>query len=117
MLLEWKPDMVKILIVSDNPEFRSATRFAFANAGFFLIQARDGLAALQHAVEDAPAMIVLDESLGGIEASAIRDRLAAEIQTVSIPVRIVSHQALLERATQTEPAMTSSPPAMLSVSG
>jgi len=66
--------------------------------GFSVIEARDGLAALQYAVEDQPAAIVIDEELArsnsqnqsALTAADVRKRLESEPSTQSIPVHIMT---------------------------
>lgn len=115
--LEWNPEMNRLLIVSENPEFRSEARSAFGANEQICFEARDGLAALQEAVEMKPKTIVLDAALAGLTAVDLRDRLSRTESTAGIKVWIVSHQMLLALAIHSELAMTNSPPAMLSASG
>ena len=109
--------MTMILIVSERPEFRLASRRALLGREWKLLEARDGLAALQHFVEDRPVAVLLDVALEGFRALDLRDRMAREIGTASIPVWIASDQELVERATQMELMITSAPPSMPSASG
>ena len=105
--------MSKLLIVSDSNRFRAWARLVIEAEGYAVIEARDGLAALQYAVEDGPMMILIDPDLSiglvdratppigsglststdsglssrpGLSASDVQRRLMREPQTESIPV-------------------------------
>ena len=109
--------MKPILVVSENPEFRIETRAALGRDLHRFIEARDGLAALQNAVEDRPVMIVIDDALEGFKAADLAARLAASPETSAVPVFVLSIQSLSERATQTALETTSAAPASVSKPG
>ena len=59
--------MPKILVVDDDPAIREVVRFALERAGFAVIEAADGKAALQGFAETAPDLVVLDVLLPGLD--------------------------------------------------
>jgi len=54
---------VKILLVDDDPDLLSVTGFALQQAGFLVVQAGDGLAALDAFQREQPDLAVLDINL------------------------------------------------------
>lgn len=109
--------MKPILVVSENPEFRIETRAAMGGETRRYIEARDGLAALQNAVEDRPALVVIDDALAGFKAADLVARLAAAPETSALPVFVLSIQELSDRATQIALETTSAAPASVSSPG
>ena len=59
--------MPQILVVDDDPAIREVVRFALERAGFAVIEAADGKAALQGFAETAPDLVVLDVLLPGLD--------------------------------------------------
>lgn len=57
--------MAKILIVDDDPAIRDVVRFALTRAGFEVVEAVDGPAALERFAAAAPDLVVLDVLLPG----------------------------------------------------
>ena len=91
--------MHKLLIVSDSQRFRAWARLVVEAEGCDVVEARDGLAALQYAIEAAPTLILIDPDLSevfddglqasrslGLSAIDVRMRLRTEPQTETIPV-------------------------------
>jgi two-component system, OmpR family, response regulator len=52
--------MQKVLVVDDDAHIREVVCFALRRAGYQPLQAGDGLAALQIAERELPALIILD---------------------------------------------------------
>lgn len=50
----------RILVVDDDPRLREVVRYALSRAGFDVVEAGDGRAALQAVAARAPALVVLD---------------------------------------------------------
>ena len=80
--------MAKLLIIDDCPYFRQWACFILEREGHEVLEARDGLAGLQRAVEDAPALILIDDGLTGIDAAAICRGLEDEVATRDVPVLV-----------------------------
>ena len=59
--------MPQILVVDDDPAIREVVRFALERAGFAVIEAADGKAALLRFAERAPDLVVLDVLLPGLD--------------------------------------------------
>jgi CheY-like chemotaxis protein len=76
----------RLLLVEDEPDILLIARASLKRAGFEVITARDGLAALRAVVAERPAVIVLDcmmPELDGFETCA---RLQADPATREIPI-------------------------------
>lgn len=61
----------KILIVDDEPDLREMVRYNLESEGYLVVMARDGIEAVDVAIEESPHLIVLDvrmPNLGGIAA-------------------------------------------------
>lgn len=68
---------MKILIVDDDPRLRDLVRLALERAGYAVITAADGQAALTHAAREAPDLIVLDVGLPEMTGFEVCRRIRA----------------------------------------
>jgi two-component system alkaline phosphatase synthesis response regulator PhoP len=84
--LVWRPYVTKVLVIDDCQEFRAWARFVLERDGLKVIEARDGLAGLQRAVEDTPNLIVVSEFLTGLDGVEITARLSEEVETSGLPI-------------------------------
>jgi CheY-like chemotaxis protein len=85
--------MIRALVVDDCGAALRLLSCRLARAGFEVLEARDGLAGLQRAVEDRPDMIFVRAELGGIDGFELCTRIHAEPETRSIPVLVCSMRA------------------------
>jgi two-component system phosphate regulon response regulator PhoB len=76
----------KILVVDDEPNAREIMEQRLRDAGFTPILAGDGVQALELAREHAPAVIVLDVMLPGLDGFEVCRRLRSDEAMASIPV-------------------------------
>ncbi len=74
---------MKILIVDDDPRIREVLAIALERAGYDVLSARDGQAALRSARRDGPDLIVLDVGLPELDGLEVCRRLRA---TSEVPV-------------------------------
>ncbi len=74
----------RILVVDDDGHIREVVRFALEQAGFEVVEAADGEAALELAESEAPDLVVLDVVLPGEDGLAICRRLRERGLTVPI---------------------------------
>lgn len=82
--------MAKVLVIDECPDFRAFARRSLVQSGFDVIEARDGLAGLQRAVEEAPDWILIDAGLSGLSGFEICRQLREEKITHDLPVAIWS---------------------------
>jgi len=58
---------IKILHIEDNPENRKLVRALLESEGYTLVEAEDGLAGIEAALREEPALILLDINLPGVD--------------------------------------------------
>src|SRR5438094_9336351 len=58
---------VKILYIEDNRENRMLVRAVLEAAGYLIVDAEDGLAGIEAAIREEPALILLDLNLPGVD--------------------------------------------------
>lgn len=68
---------MKILVVDDDPEIRTVLTVALERAGYGVVAAADGQAALREARRASPALIVLDVGLPELDGMEVCRRLRA----------------------------------------
>jgi DNA-binding response OmpR family regulator len=81
---------VKILIAEDGKVIRKENERALTKAGYEVLGAEDGEAALRIAQEQMPDLILLDLLLPKITGTEVLQRLRANARTAGIPVVILS---------------------------
>jgi DNA-binding response OmpR family regulator len=79
-----------ILIVEDDGDLRRMFRTALTIAGFAVIEASDGAAALHCIHNDPPHLVVLDLGLPTVSGLIVLEEIAAHANTKHIPVVIVT---------------------------
>jgi CheY-like chemotaxis protein len=79
--------MPSVLIVDDDPSIRKLVATTLEDvAGFELVEAADGDEALERAAEQAPAIVLLDIDMPGIDGLEACRRLRAEPGTAEATV-------------------------------
>jgi CheY-like chemotaxis protein len=78
--------MVKVLLVEDNEMNRDMLSRRLIRKGFEVILALDGAEALQVALAEVPALILMDMSLPVMDGWEATRRIKAEAATAAIPV-------------------------------
>ena len=84
-----------ILVVEDDEDLRRLFRTSLALAGYDVIEAGDGLEALQRIEELLPDLVVLDLMLPGFSGVIVRQELASQPMTRHIPVVVITGSPLL----------------------
>jgi CheY-like chemotaxis protein len=79
-----------ILVVDADDTIRSQCTFGLVFAGFAVSEARSGFEALQKIESRRPDVVILDSTLQGIDAGAVRAELAGNPQTRHIPVIVLT---------------------------
>src|SRR2546430_12099343 len=83
----------KILCSEDNPENRMLVRAVLEAAGYGLVEADDGLAGIEAAIREEPALILLDINLPGVDGYEIVAILKSFPNLASTPVIAVTAYA------------------------
>jgi CheY-like chemotaxis protein len=79
-----------ILIVDDDEDLRRLFRTSLTLAGYDVIEAGDGVEALQRVELLVPDLVILDLVLPGLPGAAVKQELAAQALTKNIPIVIVT---------------------------
>ncbi len=89
-----KPNCPRVLLVDDYPDAREMYTEYLEFSGFDVVEAGNGLEALQRAVDAAPDIILMDLSLPVMDGWEATRRLKADRRTASIPVVALTGHAL-----------------------
>jgi two-component system cell cycle response regulator DivK len=84
----------RVLLVDDYPDAREMYTAYLELSGFDVVEAGDGVEALQRAVDAAPDIILMDLSLPVMDGWEATRRLKADRRTASIPVVALTGHAL-----------------------
>jgi len=89
-----KPDRPRVLLVDDYPDAREMYTEYLEFSGFDVVEAGNGMEALQRAIDSAPDIILMDLSLPVMDGWEATRRLKADESTKAIPVLAVTGHAL-----------------------
>jgi len=84
----------RILVVEDHEDNRQILRILLAGAGFDMLEAWDGEAALTTAASERPDLILMDIQLPGLTGYEVTRRLKADPLLRAIPIIAVTSYAL-----------------------
>src|SRR5437899_12608789 len=87
----------KILLVEDSRYQRMASKRVLAEAGFDVVEARDGEEALRQARESQPHLIILDLLLPRLGGEQVLQSLRQDPPTARIPVIVLSRLSQANR--------------------
>lgn len=79
-----------ILIADDEPNIRQLVAFTLRRRGFEIVEAEDGVTALELIRQSAPDLVVLDVMMPGLTGIAVLQQLSADPATAEIPVVLLS---------------------------
>ena len=88
--------MPKILIAEDEINLREVLRFQLTTAGYELVEAEDGLQAIDKAREAMPDLILLDVMMPHLDGFAVVRELRKSFLTRHIPIIMLTAKAELE---------------------
>jgi CheY-like chemotaxis protein len=88
------PDRPRVLVVDDYPDAREMYSEYLDYCGFEVVQAGNGIEALQRALETQPDIILMDLSLPVMDGWEATRRLKADKRTAGIPVVALTGHAL-----------------------
>ena len=75
-----------VLIVDDEPDFRFLLRTTLELAGYAVIEASHGEAALESVRESHPALVITDRMMPRMDGGELIQRLRADVSTLAIPI-------------------------------
>jgi len=87
-------DRSRVLLVDDYPDAREMYTEYLEFSGFDVVEAADGMEAVQRAVDEAPDIILMDLSLPVMDGWEATRRLKADERTAGIPVVAFTGHAL-----------------------
>jgi two-component system, cell cycle response regulator DivK len=93
-MIERKSDRPRVLLVDDYPDAREMYSEYLQFSGFDVVEAANGMEALQRAVDASPDIILMDLSLPVMDGWEATRRLKADERTSSIPVVALTGHAL-----------------------
>jgi CheY-like chemotaxis protein len=93
-----KSDRPRVLLVDDYPDAREMYTEYLEYSGFEVVEAGNGMEALQRAVDATPDIILMDLSLPVMDGWEATRRLKADERTASIPVVALTGHALAGHA-------------------
>jgi two-component system cell cycle response regulator DivK len=79
-----------VLVVEDDPETRNFLLAALRQHGFRADGAHNGLQALEKAFTSAPALVLADIAVPGIDGIELCRRLRADVRTRAVPVLAIT---------------------------
>jgi CheY-like chemotaxis protein len=80
----------RVLLVEDEAPLRGLLRDLLVREGYAVIEAGDGVAALERADRDAPDLVVLDLTLPQLDGYAVLSRLRTRRETRDLPVIVLT---------------------------
>jgi two-component system, cell cycle response regulator DivK len=83
-----------VLVVEDNEKNMKLVRDVLQASGYATLEATTGEEAVELALSQAPALVLMDVQLPGIDGVAALDRLRDDERTASIPVVALTAQAM-----------------------
>jgi len=89
-----KPARPRVLLVDDYPDAREMYSEYLQFSGFDVVEAANGIEALQSALDRTPDIILMDLSLPVMDGWEATRRLKADDRTASIPVVALTGHAL-----------------------
>ena len=84
----------RVMVVDDYPDAREMYSEYLEYCGFDVVQAANGMEALQRAIETSPDIILMDLSLPVMDGWEATRRLKADKRTANIPVVALTGHAL-----------------------
>ena len=85
--------MSTVLIADDDPDILALVTFKVKQAGYTLVTATDGAAALAAARETTPDLVVLDVSMPRMSGLEVCRELRADAATAKVPVLLLTARA------------------------
>ena len=84
----------RVLIVEDNGKNMKLVRDVLQASGYSTLEATTGEEAVELALSQAPALVLMDVQLPGIDGVEALERLRQNARTASIPVLALTAQAM-----------------------
>ena len=82
-----------VLLVDDEPSIRAICRVNLEGDGLSVLEAEDGVEALEEVRRQRPSLVLLDVMMPAVDGWAVAEQLAADAVTRDIPVVFLSARA------------------------
>ena len=82
-----------VLVADDDPDILLLMTLTLERDGYDVVPAKDGLSALEAAVERVPHLVLLDLMMPGLDGYEVTRRLRREPTTKDLPIVIVTAAA------------------------
>ena len=92
----------KIVVVEDTPEVLDVIATVLTDEGYEVVQCSDGTRAAETVIREAPALVILDLRMTGVDEWQVLDELRADPRTLYTPVIICSGAVDELRAAEAE---------------
>lgn len=89
-----KPDKARVLLVDDYPDAREMYTEYLEFSGYEVVEARNGMEAIERAIDSTPDIILMDLSLPVMDGWEATRRLKADKRTAAIPIVALTGHAL-----------------------
>ena len=76
----------RVLLVDDDPALRDAVVTVLREEGYDVLAVGEPLLALRHALEDPPAVVLLDVNMPGLDGWEMCEILRRQPQTRAVPI-------------------------------
>jgi type IV pilus assembly protein PilB len=80
----------RILVADDDPQMRRLIRNVLVREGFEVVEAADGLDALDRLEQEAVGLVLLDVDMPRLDGLGVLEELRAQMRTASLPVIILT---------------------------
>jgi CheY-like chemotaxis protein len=88
-----RPEAPLVLLVDDESAIRTICRVNLEGDGIAVVEAQDGVEALEHVRRERPSLVLLDVMMPGVDGWRVAEQLAADDATRDIPVVFLSARA------------------------
>jgi CheY-like chemotaxis protein len=85
-----------VLLVDDERAIRTICRVNLEADGLDVVEAKDGVEALEEFTRERPSLVLLDVMMPGLDGWGVAEKLAADPETRDIPVVFLSARAARE---------------------
>ena len=80
----------RVLVADDDPQMRRLIRNVLQREGFEVVEAEDGLDALERLEQETVSLVLLDVDMPRLDGLGVLEELRAQMRTASLPVIILT---------------------------
>ena len=84
--------MPRVLVADDDPQMRRLIRSVLQREGFEIVEASDGLDALDAIERGGVDLVILDLEMPRLDGLGVLDELRAQVRTATLPVIVLTAQ-------------------------